>query len=340
MLMKGRNVTAPNDELQPMEIFQFYKQLVNPPSELCSYISMLRQVKQIDPKAYSQQKRNLPYVVCGKFYPPKRKNENFISTSCFIIDIDHIEGSDTTLDTLRLKFKNDPRVALFFISPSQDGLKVLYTLSKPLTDKAVYSLFYKNFIRELAQQMGLETLIDTRVHDVARACFMSHDPEAWYNPSPTPIDPEIYLPKDSDIEWDEQIKVIREDIKESRPKEVAQGTTEISDESWARIKKLLEVRRPTKNKEVYVPEALKNIEEKLKPMLEAVGVTLEAAKNIQYGKKIMLVTPKQLKAELNIYFGKKGYSVIVVEKNNTHKEFANDCRTLIINWLEEQEMNE
>lgn len=336
MLMKGRNVTAVNDELQPIEIYQLYKQIVQPSTDLSNFISMLRQVKQIDPKAYAQQKRNLPYVVCGKFQPPKRRNENFISTTCFFVDIDHITNSDTTIDTLRLKLKDDPRVALLFVSPSQDGLKVLYTLSQPITDKGLYSLFYKSFIRELANQMELGSLIDPRVHDVSRACFLSHDPEAWHNPTPQPIDPYTYIPQESDLTIDDELKTIREEIKEEKKSDTnTQGTAQLSDESWAQIKKLLKVRDPKRKKDFYVPEPLQNIEEKINPKLQEVKVTLESSKSIQYGKKIVLVTPQALRAELNIYFGKKGFSVTIVEKNNTHREFAEDCKKLLEYWLEE-----
>jgi len=336
MLMKGRNVTALNDELQSIDIPQLYKNIVQPSPEFISYIGMLRQIKQIDPKAYVQQKKNLPYVVCGKFQPPKRKNDNFISTSCFFVDIDHIGTSDMTLDLIKQKFKNDPRVALLFVSPSEDGLKILYTLSHPITDKAIYSLFYKSFIRELADQMNLATLIDTHVHDVARACFLSYDPQAWYNPSPIPIDPYSYIPQGNDILIDEELKTIREEIKRGeKPEPGTQGTAEINDESWAKIKKLLEVKAPKHNKDVYVPEPLKNIEDKLTRKLEEVNLTLESSKNIQYGKKITLVSPQALRAELNIFYGKKGFSVVVVDKTNTHPEFAKDCRELLMAWLEE-----
>lgn len=335
MLMKGRNVTAPNDELQPLEIAQLHRLVAQPPSDLRDYINMLRQVKQIDEKAYSQKKRNLPYVVCGKFQPPKRHSQYFAFTSCFIVDIDHIAQSETEPEQLRQKFMADSRVSLLFTSPGQDGLKILFTLSKPISDKGIYSLFYKNFVQRLAEELNLGNLIDMRVHDVARACFMSYDPEAWFNPAAEPINPDLFITQTSDTRIDEDLTSIRKDLETSRKQETQNETTQISDEAWARIKEILLQRKPKAKPEIYVPEPLLNLEEKLIPFLQNLGIRLVSSEKIQFGKKIRLATAQPLLAELNIYFGKRGFTVVQVSKHDTHADFAYDCKQLIEGWIED-----
>lgn len=335
MLMKGRNITAPNDELQPMEIAQLHRLVTQPPSDLRDYINMLRQVKQIDEKAYAQKKRNLPYVVCGNFQPPKRHSNYFAFTSCFIIDIDHIAQSEADPESLRQKFKTDPRVSLLFTSPGQDGLKILFTLSKPISDKGIYSLFYKNFVQRLAEELNRGNLIDTRVHDVARACFISHDPEAWFNPAAEPVNPDLFLPQGSDMQIDEELAAVKKDLENRRKEESQHESTWINDEAWARIKEILLQRKPKTKPDIYVPEPLLNLEEKMSPYLQDLGIRIVSSEKIQYGKKIRLATSQPLLAELNIYFGKRGFTVVEVIKHDTHTGFTTDCKQLIENWIED-----
>ncbi|MGC8866164.1 MAG: CRISPR-associated primase-polymerase type B [Bacteroidales bacterium] len=335
MLMKGRNVTAPNDELQPLEIAQFHRMITQPPSDLRDYINMLRQVKQIDEKAYSQKKRNLPYVICGRFQPPKRHSNHFAFTSCFIVDIDHIAQSETNPEQLRQKFQTDSRVSLLFTSPGQDGLKILFTLAKPISDKAIYSIFYKNFVKSLAEEFNLQNLIDTRVHDVARACFLSYDPDAWFNPAAEPINPDLFLSQGGDAQIDEELAAIKKELEITRMEEKQKETNIINDEAWARIKEILLQRKPKSKPEVYVPEPLKNLEEKLGPFLQNLGIRIVSSEKIQYGKKIRLASSQPLFAELNVYFGKRGFTVVQVTKHDTHTEFTDDCKKLIEGWIED-----
>lgn len=54
---------------------------------ITSKVRQLRVAYQIASKQYNEQKRTLPYAVCGIFNPPYRKTENFGYIECFVLDI-------------------------------------------------------------------------------------------------------------------------------------------------------------------------------------------------------------------------------------------------------------
>ena len=68
----------------------------------------------------------------------------------------------------------------------------------------------------------------------------------------------------------------------------------------------------------YVGDFLGNIDRAnfLKQSIEETGVELYDTRNIQYGIKLMFRT-HQLKAEINLFFGHKGYSVVESPKRGT-----------------------
>ena len=45
----------------------------------------------------------------------------------------------------------------------------------------LYSLFYKKFVKSFSEQYDLQQVVDAKTSDVSRACFLSHDKDAFYN---------------------------------------------------------------------------------------------------------------------------------------------------------------
>ena len=122
----------------------------------------------MDDKQYQSVKTELPYVVCGTFYPNFRKGENFASIDSFIVDIDNVSASGFDFAELRKMVESDERVSLSFVSPGEDGLKLLFHLSEKCFDKKEFSLFYKSFARSFSAQYGLEDIVDFKTCDVTR----------------------------------------------------------------------------------------------------------------------------------------------------------------------------
>lgn len=130
---------------------------------------------------HSQLKRALPYFVCAKFENGLRRIENFSHLEAFVLDIDHFEDSDVSLEELKKHLAQDERVVMAFISPSGNGLKVLLFLDEPCKDANIYTSFYKRFAVEFAKEYHLENYVDYKTCDVTRDCFLASDVNATLN---------------------------------------------------------------------------------------------------------------------------------------------------------------
>lgn len=334
MISAGKNITGKEDILQKVKIDYLYHKLINPDAVISSLISQLRIVRQLDSKQYSQLKKNLPYVVCGLFSPPIRRTENFAYTEYFILDIDKITEKEMTVKALRDQFEADSRVLMCFLSPSEDGLKILFRLKERCYDAGIYSLFYRLFCKQFSAQYQLEQVIDNRTSDVARACFVSMDPEAYYKPDAEPIDIAAYI---DDENTSELFRLKKQLDKEQLDKD--DTAAEIvdykpDDESLMKIKALLNPtsKQITTKRDAFVPEELNDLMERLLPYIVDAGIGVDAVMNIHYGKKIkMKVNFKE--AEINLFYGKKGYSVVQSPRKGTNDELNTLCAELINQFL-------
>lgn len=141
-------------------------------------MSRLRKLRELDTTAYKKLKTTLPYFVGSSFHEGIRKSENFISAHYLTIDVDDYFTERQELPELLL---THPQVLLAFISPSGTGFKAVFKLESPCTDLNLYKEFYRNFSRVFAQTIRLAGSIDMKTCDATRACFLSHDSNAYFN---------------------------------------------------------------------------------------------------------------------------------------------------------------
>lgn len=331
MISAGKNVRDIKNPLQKVSIEQLYHRIKNPKNEIKQQIDMLRTLLTLDEKAYRRDKSKLPYVCCGNFHPPYRKTENFGSIENFIIDIDHINEKGFDINRLRDKLKTDPRVLLFFVSPSNDGLKVFFRLSEKCYDAGKYSLFYKVFAQEFSKQYRLEQVVDSRTSDVARACFISYDYDAYYNPDAEPVIIKKYLDFENLTEIKEIEKEFKEQEKENRKSDLKNTEKEkISPDILDEIKKKLNPNiRTKKEKIIHVPEELEAQVDKVKQYMQQNGITTKSVESIHYGKKFVFEIDDKRWAEINLFYGKKGFSVVITPKSGSNTELSEVCHKLM-----------
>ena len=187
MISIGKNIRSSMDSLEKSELKSVYDKIWMPDSDLQPLVAQLRKMRQLDVSRYKECKKELPYIVCGIFNPPFRKTENFAYTEYFAIDIDNLSEKQQSLEDIKQRMKADDRVVMAFTSPSEDGLKLILRLKERCYDSGLYSMFYKVFARKFSEQYGLEQVVDTKTCDVSRACFLSWDPDAYFNPDATPV---------------------------------------------------------------------------------------------------------------------------------------------------------
>lgn len=144
------------------------------------FVEEIRNEPDKEKRKYLKQ-TNLGYFNIGTFKENYRKNENLISSEFIILDFDSLEG-DMTEYREKLKSKNEVYAA--FISPSGNGLKIIFRLERPITDPIFFSRVYKYY----ADQYGLDLGEDAdHTSDVSRPCFFSYDPEMYVNENASPL---------------------------------------------------------------------------------------------------------------------------------------------------------
>lgn len=339
MIYIGKHITQSGDSLQPTEVGKIYKALINPKGEVAALLNNLRHIRMIDPNKYRKLKTGLPYLVCAKFHPMVRRKENFLSTERFMIDIDHLTEYNINIDQLKEKLREDKRVELFFSSPSGDGLKVLFRLSQKITESNYYALFYKAFCAAFGQYFKLGAALDIVTHDVTRCCFVSFDPEAYYNPEAERIHPGDYLSQENLMDFDRVQKEVRKVEKEIKAEALeVRGTMAkekdlLGEDILNEIKRKIGQKIRVKEKKEYIqPEELKPLIEEIDLILSEVEIRLLATKPINYGRVIKVGAGNHW-AELNIFYGQRGPTVVKTLKTGGNKELLEMSYMLISDYF-------
>ena len=345
MISQGKSITQVGDLLSPISIDDLYGQVTHPAPAVEQLVTQLRTVRMIDDKRYQQLKRSLPYVVCATFNPALRKTDNFVSTECFIVDLDHLMVAGFDSEELKERLKGDDRVAMCFTSPGGDGLKVLFRLTEPCHDAGLYSIFYKQFVRQFALRHHLEQVVDTRTSDVCRACFVSVDRTAWRNHQAELVNLRSIVDTSdasaaSDLRRElahEEKTTVRESDSTASP--AAAGCASSADpdsDVMARIRARLAgeeaVRKQREQQPVYVPAQVEQVMQGVRQAIEELGVEVTDVRDIQFGKKVIMRCEMR-QAELNIFFGKKGFSVVTSPKRGTSQDLNELMSRAVENYL-------
>lgn len=319
MLMYGNDIRAAGDKLQRVQEERFFESLVRPKPQMASAVEQLRIVYTLDARRYSELKRALPYVVCGMFSPPFRRTENFAYTEDLILDFDHLAEKGVSLDELRKRVAADSRVMMCFASPSKDGLKVMFRLGERCYDSGLYSVAYRLFAADFARHMGLEQALDRRTSDVTRACFASVDPDAYFNPDAEAVDAKSYANGEDPLAFADAKRQAEAEKEQTATPAAPHAPNDPAADVMERIRRTLRPTAPPARESVVVPVALDDIMDALRDHIGRTGIEVTEVVNIQYAKKIR-ARLGQRKAELNLYYGRKGFSVVVSPRQGTDGE--------------------
>lgn len=334
MLHIGTNIAA-FDILKPVSEEQLLQRIMEPETAVKNFAEQLKTIGAVDRKRYAELKRKLPYFVCATFNPPVRKTENFASIDYCVADIDHLAEQGIKVQEVKEKMLADNRVRMCFVSPGGDGIKLLFKLQDKCYDAGLFSAFYKEFVARFAQQYQLEQVIDARTSDVARACFIPYDPLAHYNPLADTIDLNEYV---NMMTFGPQKRNEKSETSSETPKKGIVHTDNTNDpdaDTMNRIKLLLgQARKQQTKEEVYVPAQLNEAIEGLNAFLQEVEVHVDEIIDIQYGKKIRAHMGKK-PVECNLFFGKKGFSVVASPKRGTDMERNSVLKELITLYFQQ-----
>lgn len=322
-LQIGLHITQANDPLQSIPLARIHHSLLHPKPAFQQQIERLRLIRAMDERQYKRLKTELPYFVCGHFHPAIRKREHFSSIQCFVVDMDGFEWAECNRQDVVQALQADERLLLLFTSPSGDGLKAMFQLHEPCQDAGLYSAFYKAFIQQLATQYHLEKVIDTVTSDVSRACFLSIDPQAYYQPNASPIILTDYFdPSQPDaLHLIQKANQQMQETQAEKPnKKLDKGPT---DEVLLAIKQKLNPNfRPKPPKPApHIPERLHEVMPDIIAALQANELTLLEETPISYGKQLKVGMGHHW-AEVNIFYGKRGFSIVKSTKSGSQAQLA------------------
>lgn len=134
----------------------------------------------------------LPYVTpCGTFF--RRNSKSFLSPSLLtVVDVDHLDSYEEAVEMRRTLF-DDPYLCpvLTYISPSALGVKAFVPYRALFMADEVQNVIESmhRAMQYVEMAYGPETDlsvpkstkgVDNSGKDLARACFLSHDPDALF----------------------------------------------------------------------------------------------------------------------------------------------------------------
>lgn len=322
MISIGSNVRNMSAPLKKVTVQYLADAIRHPKPEISAQMRQLRIVRQLNVRQYTELKSQLPFFVCAIFNPSFRSKENFAYTEYFVMDIDNLSEKNFDIVSLKKRLIADGRVMMCFISPGSDGLKLMFRLDERCYDAGLYKVFYRLFVDRFSQQYDLQQVVDARTCDVSRACFISVDSEVYYNEQCEAVSLKTFVDVENNVDSVLQLKR-EQDIQvkqqlSSAP--VQDDGQDIDADVLNQIRKTLNPNaRIRKKPPVYVPEELEQIMENLKIYVEEKGICLMNVINISYGKKLRFKLGLK-QAEINLFFGKRGFSVVQSPRTGTDAE--------------------
>lgn len=128
-----------------------------------------------DKSKQNELKKQLPAVTISGLFSNQHKNENLVSHSGLIqIDIDDLEKN--RLWKLREKFKTDKYTLACFLSPSGNGLKLIFKIPASIETHLQSFLAIEKYFLDVYKQQ-----IDKSCKDVSRLMFISSDANIYSN---------------------------------------------------------------------------------------------------------------------------------------------------------------
>jgi hypothetical protein len=337
--------TAPDPLLRPIEWAAVLERLRRGSEGLAAQVAMLRRLAHTDKGSYQARKKYLPFVIAAAFRGGIRRTDHVQAAYGWMLDLDHCYESQAQFERLQEQLWQDPRIWLMYVSPSGQGLKLLFRLDEPITNSKLFSDAYQAFARQFARQYELLDCIDLRTHDISRVSFLSHDPGARHRREPLRLHPRSYLttgnhapyPKIEPLPWeDEELPPppVRPDTAPPPPsvlppsqelpaRELPSPETtkkrEPEGEVWAQIRQTLRPEKRVRRRQITLPVEIEEISGPIVQAAEALGLRLKDMPDQNYGRKFVF-TYQHLWAEVNVYYGKHGFSVVKSPKSGSHPE--------------------
>ncbi|GAA4410211.1 hypothetical protein GCM10023187_34540 [Nibrella viscosa] len=330
----GTQITSAAEVLRLVTLDEVHQQITADP-HLASMTDRLRKLSQLDTTAAKSVKTRLPYVVGSRFADGSRRTEHLLGADFFVLDLDDCTDLNGTVPD---EIRRHESVALAFVSPGGRGLKLFFPLSTTCTDPKAFSAAYRQFATQFGADMRLTRSVDLRTSDPTRACFLAHDPTAYLNGSAVPLDWQCWLPDAPSDLFAEEERPLAGNVAGNQTAlavaaevPVVAKARPIDEAAYRDILHQINPRSTattrSRERQVYVPEELTRLEAELRTMLPQHGLELKEVVTLNYGLKFCVTQGLRL-AEINVFFGKRGFSLVKSPRTGTDPALADrlhDC---------------
>jgi hypothetical protein len=126
-------------------------------------------------------KKALPGVTWSGRFSYRASDKLLQHSGLLCADLDSL-GAE--LETVREKLKTSPHLEALFVSPTGNGLKAVFRV---LDDASKHPGSFRAVARHVFTLTGAE--VDPSRKDIAGLCFVSYDPDAYYNPDAIELEP-------------------------------------------------------------------------------------------------------------------------------------------------------
>lgn len=280
---------------------------------LKSETTAIRQAAEWGKEAYQYAKKRLPFFSMSHFREGIRKKENFLQAVGMILDIEYLPDS---IDAATLL--HNPYVTLGYQSPGGKGLKLVLLFNEPITQPELYKQLYLQTVADWEAQYHLTGCIDKVTHDVTRVSFLCHDENVWYHKGALTLKTSIVF----------SAKAGRQaTIDLDNPQDDPQH---LDDSVYDDILKELETRakpkKPWQPREI--PEPIAMHRDEILAALEEKSMRCTTEIPINWGWQVEIAHGEH-KALINVYHGKRGYTVVITPRSDTHMKLAEAVKAII-----------
>jgi len=144
------------------------------------YKSVTDKLRSLESKAEKDlcKQTELDYATFSGTFKTRSNSLLIERSQYFCIDIDHI-GNDIEIANTKSLLLQSHIPALIFVSPSGDGLKVIYKVNTTDGSHEDYYYAFEDYFKT-----EFNTKIDASCKDISRACFLCYDSECFISDNP------------------------------------------------------------------------------------------------------------------------------------------------------------
>jgi hypothetical protein len=208
---KGERLPNGGRPIKNIDIKEAVEIIKNPSQEYVKKIEYLRTLTNDDEKRNFKGKQ-LDYARFQGIFSYMDAKSLIKASELLCIDLDH---AAVDVKELKKALATNNYVHVAFVSPSGDGLKII--LKIPESNIETYPRRYLSAYEYFLDNYNTTVKYSPTERDIARACFLSYDPEIYFN-----IDSEIYV----DIKEKNEP---REQTTKKRGKEVDRSSQEFGE---------------------------------------------------------------------------------------------------------------